>query len=387
MAYSVSSSFIYETSQKNAELVRKFTIAGSDYSERVIKWPKFKVTWDDIRPKSVQVSLANEDDGMGFLRTDKTKMEESCDFDIGIVGETIRPFSGKISEVNFSDGLCKLKIKDKFQQLSERTMGTSDVPVDYTGSEYLPSDIAWWAITSYGGYDTATDSSNPDIDYESFSDWSAIFSGDNVLVKAIFDGQKVTEVLRKIARNTHSAIFIHNNKINFHRFGIIDANVSSIGPSEDIGTGLRFSTEDLINKKYVSGDYDVNSDYHKFTVYDEDSDSVNSYGLKENISKDVNFWYVNSQSAINFAERIILANAAPDDYLTIKAGAVLLPRIIGETVFIEEEFFGVSDSYRILSLELDMNTAQSIVGADRTMVTQPFTLDSSTLDNTEEKLS
>lgn len=385
--FNVSSSFISQTRSKKFDPVRTFTIAGSDYSERVLKWPKFNFKWDDIRPKNVQLRLSNEDGGMNFLRNDKTLMRGTSILAMGIVGETIELFEGEITDIEFNKGICTVTITNKFQQLSDRKMGTSDSPVDYTTSNYLPSDMAWWAITSYGGYSTVQSTSNPDIDYTSFNDWAAIFSGDAVLVQGIFDGQKVTEVLRKIARNTHSAIFINQNKLHFHRFGIADASVTSLSDTEVMNAKLRFSTRDVINRQLVSGDYDVDSDFHQFTVFDESSVSVDSFGLKENIVKDVNFWYVNSQSAINFAQRRILANADPDDRILVDTTLVGLPRVIGETIYYEESFFGISESYRIMAQDIDMDKGKTSFDIDRTQLTNAFILDTSTLDNTVEVLT
>lgn len=385
--FNVSSSFISQTRSKKFDPVRTFTIASSDYSERVLKWPKFNFKWDDIRPKNVQLRLSNEDGGMNFLRNDKTLMRGTSILAMGIVGETIELFEGEITDIEFNKGICTVTITNKFQQLSDRKMGTSDSPVDYTTSNYLPSDMAWWAITSYGGYSTVQSTSNPDIDYTSFNDWAAIFSGDAVLVQGIFDGQKVTEVLRKIARNTHSAIFINQNKLHFHRFGIADASVTSLSDTEVMNAKLRFSTRDVINRQLVSGDYDVDSDFHQFTVFDESSVSVDSFGLKENIVKDVNFWYVNSQSAINFAQRRILANADPDDRILVDTTLVGLPRVIGETIYYEESFFGISESYRIMAQDIDMDKGKTSFDIDRTQLTNAFILDTSTLDNTVEVLT
>lgn len=294
--------------------------------------------------------------------------------------ETIDLFMGKMRGVAYSDEKCTISIVDKFQQLSERKIGASDATVDYVGSNYLPSDIAWWAVTSFGGYDTAANSNNVDIDFESFENWAAIFSGDSVFINATFNGQKCTEVLRKIARHTHSAIFIKENKLSFHRFGIADANVSSMGPDDILDMKLSFDTNDITNKQFVSGDYDVTSKYHKFTVFDQDTPSVNSFGLKERVLKDDNVWYVNSASAINLAQRLIIANAAPEDSVKIRAGLVGLPRLIGETITVLDAFHGLEESYRILEHTIDMDKGITEFRIDRTQFSNQFILNTSLLN-------
>ena len=301
--------------------------------------------------------------------------------------ETIDLFTGKIKGIKYVGETCTIAMTDKFQQLSERQVGTSDVPVSYTGSNYLPSDIAWWIVTSYGGYSTVTSTSNPDIDYEAFNDWAAIFSGDSVLVQAEFDGQKCTEILRKMARQTHSAIFIKENKISFHRFGIADANVASLGPSEIIDLALSFDTDDIINRQYVAGDYDVDSNYHQFTVVDVNTASVNSFGAKENYLKDTNLWYVDSGSALNLAQRMILTTADPDDSINIKTGLIGIDRQVGETIFVSDAFHGITENYRILKHKIDTDRGIVEFDIDRTQVTGTFILDTTSLGSTTEVLT
>ena len=387
MAYDVSSSFESQTRSKSPNVERTFTIAGSDYSDRVIKWPKFKRTWDDIRPRTIQIKLANGDKGMNFLRTDKTLMEGQCLLNMGVVGETIILFEGKIRATKYLKEDCNISIVDKFQQLSERKMGSSDVPVNYMSSNYLPSDIAWWAVTSYGGYSNLTSSNNPDIDYDAFATWAGVFSGDSVFVEGTFDGQKVTEVLRKISRHTHSAIFIKENKISFHRFGLADANVSSLGPADIIDMELSFDTSDITNRQYVSGDFNTSTKAHQFTVLQASSASVNSFGIKETTLLDNNLWYVNSASAINLAQRKILANAEPDDSITVQTGLVGLPRQIGETMLVEDAFHNISESYRILDHQVDMDSGKTLFRIDRTQLTNAFVLDTTSLGSTLEVLT
>jgi hypothetical protein len=333
------------------------------------------------------LKLANGDQGMNFLREDKTLMQGTCVVNMGIVGETIGLFSGQMKGVKYDKEDCTLSIVDKFQQLSERIVGSSDEPVEYMGSSYLPSDIAWWAVTSFGGYDVTTSTANTDIDYEAFLTWANVFSGDAVFVEARFDGQKVTEILRKIARHTHSAIFIKDNKISFHRFGIADANVSSLSACEIMNVALSFNTSDIVNKQFVSGDYDVASDFHQFTVNAVSTGSINSFGTKESTIIDNNIWYIDSSSAINLAERKILADADPDDSISVTTGLVGLPRVIGETIFIEDAFFGISESYRILEHEVDTDKGTTKFRIDRTQLTNAFILDTTSLGSLTEVLT
>lgn len=300
--------------------------------------------------------------------------------------DEIEMFAGTIKSIGYKSEICTMNIVDKFQQLSDRLVGTSDIPADFTTSNYLPSDIAWDCITSYGGMDSTQSTANTDIDWTSFQEWAAVFSGDTVYMQASFDGQKVTEVLRKIAHQTHSAIFVSDDKVTFKRFGIADANVTSLGGDILYDVELDFRLDDIINRQVVAGDFVVGST-HQFSIVQANSTSVNSFGAKEDQIEDENLWYVTSLSAINLAQRRLYSNADPDDRLKAKTGMVGLPRTIGETVTIIDDFHSISESYRILEYEFDMDKTEATFGADRTQVTGQFILDTSSLGSTTDVLT
>ena len=387
MGFNVSSSFKFQAQSKTPDVIRKFTVAGIDYTDKVIQWPTFSRTWNEIRPKTLQLKLANEDQTFNVFRNDKTLMEGQSLVEFGFPGELIVLFSGKIRGIKYEGEDCTMTIVDKFQQLSERQVGTSDVSIDYVNSNYLPSDIAWFTVTSFGGYSNVQSISNPDIDYADFQEWASVFSGDNVFMNGQFDGQKCTEVLRKIGRQTHSAIFIKEDKLSFSRFGLINPLVTSLDQQQILDLKLSFNTNDIVNRQFIAGDFSVTSDTHGFTVLDESTSSINSFGPKDNLIQDNNLWYVDSGSAINLAQRLILANAEPDDSLTVTTGLAGLTAIIGETVFISDVFHTISDTYRILGHTINTDKGLVTLLGDKTQIINGFRLDVSTLDNTDEVLT
>jgi len=387
MAYSVTSSFIAESRGSAPNVVRSFTFGGSDYTDHVMQWPRISRRWDEIQPKTITIKLANGDQAFNFIQADKTKLEGQAVLSMGFDAETIELFAGTVRKVAYNNEICSLTIVDKFQQLSERIVGKSDDPVSYTSSNYLPSDLAWYAVTSYGGYSNVKSTSNVDIDYAAFETWAAVFSGDSVLMQARWTGQKVTEILKKISRQTHSAIFIKESKLTFHRFSLADTNISSLGPDQIHNMQLSFATDDITNRQYVALLYSVTSDYHTATIVAAVTPSVNSFGLKENLIKDDTLWYVDSASAINLAERLLLSNAAPDDHINITAGLVGLPRLIGETITVGDAFHSINQSYRILEHSIDMDKGITQFGIDRTQLFGGFILNTSSLDSTADVLS
>jgi len=158
-----------------------------------MKWPTLKQKWDEVRAQSITVELANEDQSFNFIRSDKTTLRSSCAIQFGFThptsgDELVTLFSGTMDKVRYSSGACSIALLDKFKQLSERVMGDRDAPATFTDSS-TPPDIAWAAITSYGGYSAIESTSNPDIDYSSFLSWSSVLSADTVLMNGQLEGK------------------------------------------------------------------------------------------------------------------------------------------------------------------------------------------------------
>ena len=78
MPADVSSNFVEYFQSKSLSPSRKFYIGDSDYTSRVLKYPSTKVQWDNPKPITANIELANEDGGMLFLRIDKTLLNSTC---------------------------------------------------------------------------------------------------------------------------------------------------------------------------------------------------------------------------------------------------------------------------------------------------------------------
>lgn len=389
MGYDVTSWFIDQTLNFTTEPKRVFMIGNSDYSERVVKWPTFEHKWDDVRPKLMNIELANADQAMNFFRQDKVTMVTSASVQIGYThptsgDELITMFSGMLRKVEYAKGRMKVSVADKFKQLSERKMGTDDDPVDYTGSEHLLSDIGWYMVTSQGGLSAVESTSNPDIDWDSFQAWANVMSSDNVRVKARFTGAKVTEGLRKLSRISRSAIYRKNNKIAFQRFSLVDSLQTSLNKDHLLDSRLTIDDAEVVNKQYVFFDYSVDSRYHTKSVIVQDSASVNSYGLREDTEEDRNIWYVDSVSALNLGDRVTLVKGEPYNALRAKATLAGIVRQIGEMIVHTDELIqDTSNTYRIMGAKYDMEDCMVTFELDASQVNDAFTLDVSSLDGND----
>lgn len=385
MAYSVTSWFIDQTQLKVTSPVRKFTVAGSDYSARVIKWPSIRRAYADIRPVNISVDLANEDQALNFFRTEPTKLLASCALSIGYThptsgDEMMTVYTGDIDRVSYKKGTITIQTLDKFKQFTERVVGSSNSPSLFVGSNYLPSDLAWWLCTSYGGLSALQSTSNPDIDYTSFQSWAAVFSGDSVYVQARFEGPKVTEALRKIARYTDSGIWVEGDKVTFARFAEAGSMETVVTADSILDLDLSIDDSTVTNKQHVYADYDVNSRFWKLDIFDADSTSINSYGLREEIEKDEAIWYVSSATALNMAQRRVLFSSSPYQEYNLTLPLVALPRQVGEMLRIDDDFLGVTsgEAWRIMEYSLDMNNGRMSVKADSSRIARPFILDHDT---------
>lgn len=382
MAYSVTSWFIDQTQLKTASPMRKLTIAGSDYNARVVKWPSIRRAYSDIRPVNISVDLANEDQALNFFRSEPTKLLAKCQLKMGYThptsgDELITLYSGDIDRVLYQKGTLTVQTLDKFKQFTERVVGSSNSPALYTGSNYLPSDLGWWLCTSYGGLSTIASTSNPDIDYAAFQTWASIFSGDSIYVQGRFEGPKVTEALRKVARYTDSGIWVEGDKVTFARFAEAGSFETVVTGDSIIDLSLSLDDSTVVNKQHVYADYDVTSKYWKLDIFSVESISVNSYGLREEVEKDESIWYVSSATALNMAQRRTLFSSEPYQEYNLTLPLVVLPRQIGEMLRIDDDFLGITsgDAWRIMEYSLDMDRGRMDVKADSSRIAQPFILD------------
>lgn len=387
MPYSVTSWFVQQAAEEHPQVKRVLTIGGSDYSDFVMKWPSIARAWNDIRPVSVTISLANDEQTFNFFKSDKTKLRAEVRLKIGFThptsgDELISPFIGRAEKAVFVDGKCDITVTDKLKQLADRVIGSSKVPVTFNNSS-TPADIAWYAVTSYGGYSSVRSTSNPDIDYQSWLDWAAVFSADTVYMAAQFDGQRVLETLRKIGRHTQSAIFLKEDKLAFFRFTTVATDTTNLNADHIKSTRLSIEDTDMVNKQWVHAEYVPASDFWNISCFDVKSSSVNSFGLREHVERDEQIWYVNSSSALNLAQRFVRVAGEPFERLEVKTILAPLHRLIGETIQVYDAHLGITEGWRIMRYALDLSNGEINLQIDGTQINTPFILDVSALDGSD----
>lgn len=391
MPHDVSSDFLVEIEKKTPLVARRFTIGTSDYTSYVTRWPKITKRWNDIRPINVAITLSNEDQAFDFFIDEPYKMSTETKIEFGVpwsvesVGGTdeyLTLHEGKISNVKYTRSGCTLSVVDKIKPFAERVLGDEDTPLDYTGSDYLPSDLAWYWATSYGGLDTTKSTANTDIDYDDFSNWAEVFSASSILCQAYFKGTRLNEAFRKLGRITRSSIYVEDGKLRFARYTETSSIVLALGSDPIKSVNGFIDDKQIINKHITFAGYNVNSETYSIVVNDEDSTSVNTYGLREQIEKDANIWYVNSDSAIDLSQRIVLTQKNPYLQLDLKTTAAPITRFIGDLMTFQFNKLGIGSgaARRLMGYGFDLNSMTMDISVNDSQIVDIFRLDINQLD-------
>lgn len=382
----VTSWFIDQLNSPATEPVRVFTMAGSDHSSNVKKWPKIRRNIEEIKPVNLNISLKNTDGLYNSFYESLYTINASCHIDIGFTHPTsgdefVRVYTGMAEKVRYDNELCNLYINDKIYDLSLRKVGSTESHVDF--SSQIPSEIVWTLCTCYGGLSSVQDSSNTDIDYPLFSEWAETFSIDSIVATANFQGELVVNGIKEIVDYTDSFHWIDGDgKLVFQRFSetssldfvLEEGNYKNIKLDVDAGK--------IINKQFVDWNYSVSSEYWQNQNFQVNSTSVNSYRIHESVMQSENVWYTNSSHATNLAARRLSRLAHPPKYFTVSVPLFGLHRAPGETLRLVNSFYNVNSSsgWRISAQEIDVDAFAINFSTNEALVANAFYLDESDLD-------
>lgn len=391
MPYNVTSWFIDTLASRSfasGGIVRKLYVGSQDLSNYVTKWPQISRKWNDIRTQTITVPLAGQSRDLNWLVNSALTIRKSAALELGLLTdsgtvESISMFNGTIQTTGNNDGNVSVTLVNKFKQLSERVIGSPNSAYNYTSSNHLISDFAWYVITSHGGYDATQSTSNVDIHYSNFLSWAGVFSADNVTIQAYLDGAKCAEVLKAVGDMTQSAIYEEEGKVNFRRFTTADSYVSVIDNTNDLKSHVELSDRDMVNTMKVAAGYDVDSRYFTITVQDVSSASVSSYGLKEDVYDNAKVWFVDSVSALNLAQRTTLVNGVPRRKVTPTTLLHGFLRQVGETISYNDNLMQVNGGFRIMEYKKNMDSGFVEFVIDDSQIQGAFTLDYSALDSSD----
>jgi hypothetical protein len=381
----VSSSFTYQIGQPGSEPVRKFYIGLTDYSSRVTKWPKITRSTEEIKSISINMPLANNDGAFNQFYLNSYRLNQTGTVKLGYGTELLTLYTGELYGVRYPDeGTCEFKLRDKFWQFITLKIGDRDTPVSFASQ--APSEIAWTLCSCYGGLSNVRSSNNPDIDYDAFTAWSSQFSFDTIRCAAYYDGTKLTEALKNIVNMTDSVVWITgDNKVSFARWEEPSSADILYTRSDMKSLGIDVDRSTIVNRMKVGFTYQHSDDIWANYVTVENSASVSSYGLFEQLIEDDTVWFVDSASAINTAERMIAIRQTPPRQFKVKSGLQVIPCEISDTIRLTNSFYNVtsSDVWRIVGVDYTTETGEVMLKLDAATMEidgNPFRLDISDLD-------
>lgn len=382
----VSSWFIDQINNKASEPIKVFTMADSDHSSRVSKWPTISKNVEEIKPVNISVNLSNVDGLYNEFYEQLYTLNASCHLDIGFThptsgNELVRLYTGTIEKVSYSNNECIAYIKDKTYDISLRKIGNTDEHVDFASQ--IPSDIAWTLCTCYGGLSDVTSTSNVDIDYTSFNEWAATFSADSVVTTANFQGELVVKGLQELMQYTDSFNWVDGDgKLVFQRFTEASSLDFLVNDGEYKKFSLDINAGALVNKQYVSYNYSVGSEYWQTQASDVDSTSVNSFRQHDHVIESKNVWYTDSNHAENLATRRLTRLKTPPKNFTLDLPLFGIHREPGNTLRIVNSFYNVSssDGWRVSGQKINLHELSTQVKTNEALVANAFYLDVSELD-------
>jgi hypothetical protein len=386
MGYDVTSWFYDQCQEKSAQPKKVFMIGDSDYSDGVLKWPTFKRIANRIVASKATIRLDNADGEMNYFHERLWSMPNTCSVQLGFThptsgDELLTLFSGEIKEVKYNNAAINIHLRDRFWGLTEKKVGDSADPAIF--SSQIPSDIAWTLCASYGQLSGVQSDSNPHIDWDSFNAWAEQFSTDSIEMEARYKGIKTAEALERLGKMTDSAIWTEGDgKLYFKRYTEPDSLDFLIDQDQFSDLEIKIDGLRPVNKAWVYGGYSPSSNYWQINVFNVDTTAVNTYGLHEEVFKDDTIWYVNSASAQNLAQRIVLKLKYPPKRFKIKTTMIGMHRQIGETVRLVDSFYAINSGtgWRYDEITVNVDTGGFTYAMNEAIAGNAFYLDYSDLD-------
>jgi len=375
--------------KKIYEPKRTLYIGTSDYSDRVVRWPKIRRTANEVESVKIKVPIANNDGALNNFFEQTYSLVNTVSVHLGDTHPTsgwedIDLFTGYLHGVKYSNKQCIIEARDRLFDFTQKKIGDTNSVVGIPSSGgIIPSDLAWILCTCYGELSTIQGDSNPDIDWDEYNQWAAQFSANTIEAHGRYTGNKISEALNHLAEYTDSSIVIEGDgKIHFKKFEEVSSQDYTWTQDEITKLELDVNKRRLVNKQYVSWDYKPESDYFEGNVFAQNSTSVNTFGLYEATLEKESIWYVDTPSALNIAQRNVSLYADPPRYYQLTTGLDGIWRKIGETARFVDSFYNVTSGagWRIVEREINLHDGLVKMDLDEATVANAFYLDVSTLD-------
>jgi len=369
MSYTVSSGYAARAQRSTADFKRRLTIAGSDYSSRVERWPTFTSIGDRITAGDISFDIANTDGVFSHWTQNPALMQSAVEVSLGFdyaVGSTeyLTLFSGTVDSFRLRGGKFGVSALNKFSRLMQRAIGSPGSAQAYTSSNHAASDLAWYIISSHGGLDGTKSAANTDVDWAAYTSWTAANSASAMLLNANFTGQRAVDALDRLADLTRSLVFIEGAKL---KFVIIptsaQTSVYSYGNSTVIADEVLYDKRSIFNRYFVSAQYNVSSRSFATQVVAANSSSVNSFGAREVTVGDTAVWHADSGSASRFAQFMADRFGAAVAQAEIESPLCAAFVGVGDTITFVNSQSNIQGRYAVTQETIDLEGATKTIRA------------------------
>lgn len=381
--------FLDQLNSTTSEPVRVFTLAGSDHSDNVYKWPTIKREIENLKFNIANITMVNADGLYNEFIESLYMIPATCTLDIGFShptsgDELVRLYSGYVEKIAYSDQSMQFQLRDKLYKLSLKKVGSDDDPISISSEN--PAYIAWTLCTCYGGLDSTASDSNTDIDYDYYTSWYSEFEADDIKTYAYYEGEKIIKCIDDLCEYTDSFAWVNGDgKIVFNRFTEVSSLDFIIFEGQYKKIGIDIDLAKLTNRQYVNYNYSVTSDYWQNQYSEQNTVSVNSYSVHEKVLGKENIWYVAQAQASNIASRIVTRKANPSKDFKIDTLLYGIHREPGTNMRLVNSFYSVSSAtgWVVSKQQINMDSFVTIIKTTEALSASAFYLDVSNLDGDE----
>jgi len=330
----------------------------------------------------MSVNLSNTDTtspiapSYNILRSDKTHFFRSGNLSISftdslsVESDTLKLFQGKFVGASFDSTKVNMTFIDIYDDLRLKTIGNATSPVVYTNSHWNPADLFWSIGTTYAGLSTLTNTTNPDIDYTSWTNWKNALANVAMSVQAEFRGTTVLNAFRNIADITNSIIIGEaDGKIySYSGYPSLTSAANSYDGTNIFDISCVIDTDDITNKVQVSHANITVGSFTGFqgTITAINTTSVNTFGLQQNYYNNTEIWHSTSLSATEFANNLLTVYSNPVDMFSFTTGYRGLRQQIYDPITLKDNILSLTGtgSSTVFITGINVNVAQGLISFD-----------------------
>jgi len=364
---------------------RKFLVGTSDWSNLVLKWPSIKTTINDFNGIKINIELCNIDKDFNNFYNTLYMIPQTATISISEGTSEYTVFTGEPYDIKYKDQKCTVYLRDKIGDLG-RYKAISALGGATSFDNVNPALISWQLLMNYAGFDQTSSTANTDINFNSWLNWSEVFSRDAITMDAEYNDVSINDALEDIMNLTDSQAFVDTTgKMKFRANIDVSSNDYYLNDSyiKDVEINLKMS--DMINRQWVNGGYIPASEYYSIITKIENTPSINSYGTFENTLKSENIWYTTSANCLYQGQRKVSHFKDPVKIFTLETGLIGVEMELGERIRFVDSFYDITSAsaWRIVEKEINLDNGLMRFELSGALSLEPFTLDVSNLDGIE----